>query len=259
LEAWLQKQPREVSVAFAARAALRVLPSVWTARDEGFKGDFFIDIVLPVFRASAAAWVTARYPGQQMSLLWVNAAGAAAVGSAGRPAATFAVTAATSAATAAASPTPDAATAAAATAAAAAHAAYGTGPSFGLNLHRAAAPLWSAVSNDATCVEEGVAASVIAGSMLWPLHILQPEPLQSLWQEMKAALLAAKQDWQVWTIWFDDRVASYVRDEERELAYVRIEEALWDTPRSKGGSRSLSLHSMASYRERPVSRAQLVV
>jgi hypothetical protein len=61
LGAWLRKQPREVSVAFAARAALRVLPSVWTARDEGFKGDFFIDIVLPVFRASAVAWVTARY------------------------------------------------------------------------------------------------------------------------------------------------------------------------------------------------------
>jgi hypothetical protein len=48
-----------------------------------------------------------------------------------------------------------------------------------------------------------------AGSMLWPLHILQPEPLQSLWQDLKAALLAAKQDWQVWTIWFDHRLAGY--------------------------------------------------
>jgi hypothetical protein len=36
------------------------------------------------------------------------------------------------------------------------------------------------------------------------------------------------QDWQVWTIWYDDRLDGRVRDEERELAYVRIEEALWD-------------------------------
>jgi len=79
LEAWLRKRPREVSVAFAARAALRVLPSVWTARDEGFKGDFFTDIVLPVFRANAVAWVTARYPDQEMPLLLANAAGAASI------------------------------------------------------------------------------------------------------------------------------------------------------------------------------------
>ena len=45
---------------------------------------------------------------------------------------------------------------------------------------------------------------------------------------MKAALYAAKQDWQVWAIWYDDRLASNPMDEERELAYVRIEEALWD-------------------------------
>jgi hypothetical protein len=47
-------------------------------------------------------------------------------------------------------------------------------------------------------------------------------------REMKAALHAAKQDWQVWTIWYDDRLAGHVRDDERELAYVRIEQALWD-------------------------------
>jgi hypothetical protein len=45
---------------------------------------------------------------------------------------------------------------------------------------------------------------------------------------MKAALLATNQDWQVWAIWYDDRLAGRVRDEARELAYVRIEEALWN-------------------------------
>ena len=44
---------------------------------------------------------------------------------------------------------------------------------------------------------------------------------------MKTALLAAKQDWEVWTIWYDDRLVGRVRNEERELAYVRIEDALW--------------------------------
>jgi hypothetical protein len=66
----------------------------------------------------------------------------------------------------------------------------GTGHSDGFNLKFAeasgadpvTAAFWSAVSIDATQVEEGVAASVIAGSMPWPLHTLQPEPLQSLWE-----------------------------------------------------------------------------
>jgi hypothetical protein len=59
---------------------------------------------------------------------------------------------------------------------------------------------------------------------------------------MKAMLHAAKQDWQVWTIWYDDRLEGRVRDKTRELAYVRIEEALWDqarqssTQRLNGGS-----------------------
>jgi hypothetical protein len=105
LEAWLRKRPREVSVAFAARAALRVLPSVWTARDEGFKGDFFTDIGLPVFRANAVAWVTARYPDQEMPLLLANAAGAASIAAVSAPSAASVVIAATSAATTAASAT----------------------------------------------------------------------------------------------------------------------------------------------------------
>jgi hypothetical protein len=90
----------------------------------------------------------------------------------------------------------------------------------------AAAPFWSAVSFDATRVEEGATASVIAGSPLWPQG--QPDQHQSLWQELKAALHATGQDWEVWTIWYDDRLAGYpFREEERELAYVRIDESLW--------------------------------
>jgi hypothetical protein len=242
LEAWLQKHPRDVAVAFAARAALRVLPIAWEAPIV-FKGDFFANVVLPVFRTTAVAWVTARYSGQQMPLLRANAAGAAAVAAASgfRAAAAIVLTAATSAATAASSATLANAAAAAGrgadAAARAAYAAYGKGFSLGFNLDLSTAfgaepvtaTLWSAVSVDATRVEKGAAASVIAGSPLWPQG--QPDEVRSLWQEMKAALLAAKQDWDVWTDWYEARLERRGNDEEREqreLAYVRIEEALWN-------------------------------
>jgi len=234
LEAWLLKHPREVAVAFAARAALRVLPIaweapiVWEARGPGFNGDLFADVVLPVFRATAVAGVTARYSGQQMPLLRANAAGAAAVAAASgfRAAAAIVVTAATSAATAANSATLANAAAAAGrgadAAARAAYAAYGKGFSLGFNLDLSTAfraepvtaTFWSAVSIDATRVEKGAAASVIAGSPLWPQG--QPDEVRSLWQEMKAALLAAKQAWDVWTDWYEARLECCGNDENNE-------------------------------------------
>jgi hypothetical protein len=51
--AWLRTQPREVAVVIAARAALRVAPSVERGRAQA--GDRFPALVLAVFRATAAA------------------------------------------------------------------------------------------------------------------------------------------------------------------------------------------------------------
>ena len=85
---------------------------------------------------------------------------------------------------------------------------------------------WSAVSVDAIQAQQGETASFIADSPLW-FHD-QPEQLKDLWKDMKSTLLAAGQDWQVWTTWYDDRLDGHVREEERELTYVRIESEIWN-------------------------------
>ncbi len=218
------------------RAALRVLPILQLEkRDSSIR-----DLVLPVFRATVASWDAAKYPAREQELSTTCRAAAALVaqstGHAWRSAyATAASRAAEYAAVVTIRDTASSEAANAAGAAVDAVDAFGTGFSLAmlgfataLGAKPAAAALWSAVSTDATRVEGGTVASGIAGLPLWPLDPPGTEPLASMWREMKAALLAANQDWQVWTDWYEDHLARRVRDEERELAYVRIEESVWD-------------------------------
>jgi hypothetical protein len=203
LKAWLQKRPAGVPVAFAARASLRVLPFVQEALHYKLN-----DLVLRVFGNLAFAWAGARYA--------IRTEYASPTIDIGHISLAPSASDAAFAAHAAAAHVRDAAYTVVAVATAANAASL------------ASAAFWSTVSIDATRMEEGAAASDVAGSPLWPQPEGQPDWLRSLWQEMKAALHAEKQNWQVWTTWYDDQLDGRVRDEERELAYVRIEEALWD-------------------------------
>jgi hypothetical protein len=150
------------------RAALRVLPVVQLERGTSIR-----DLVLPVYRAKAVLWAAAKYPAhkyelttacraaaaaraaQSTVLVWRSNAAAAAI-----QAADYAVVVIVRDRTAA-----DAARAAALAADAFAAAARANATAFGAAA--AAAPdYWSALSDDVRRVEEGAAASVIAGSPL---------------------------------------------------------------------------------------------
>ena len=176
LEAWLRTQPSVVAVAFAARAVLRVLPLLQEKKGAGGTTDFPREILLAVFRVVALSWTAAEYPARAPDLGSADRASARLRRYRHRqsyPAAALVAGAAiyaSDAAFAAALGHSAAACASAADMAARAFAppvplADGIAVAAG---RTAAAPFWSAVSIDATHVEEGAAASVIAGSPLWP-------------------------------------------------------------------------------------------
>jgi TIR domain-containing protein len=227
LAAWLREQPREVSMLLGVRWTMRALPLLVT-----YRGDLLSDLVLPSFRVVAVSWAGVRYPAHEMKQEAdaARASAARAFPIAARAALVADAILASDVAiiqagvafgargfAAAAADDPDAR----AFAAAAGARAIGVAAT-----SSAADALWSAISADATQWEGGVAASDIAGSPLWPND--PPVKLRAMWQELKAALHALKQDWQVWTTWYDDRIGGIVRDEERELAYVSIDSNLWD-------------------------------
>jgi hypothetical protein len=236
-----------MAVAFAARIALRVLPSVQNARSvkrSDFPSDFPAKIVLPVFSATSTAWVAAKYPAhaRKASVAAAEVASAAAADllattitrmsekaanaeTARKVAAAAVLKAAAAAANAANAPNAAPAFAAIAADEAPLAAAFKSSEFSSIfpNFHSA---LWSAISFDAKRVDEGAPTSVIADMPLWPEG--QPDAFRSLWQELEQALLAANENWHVWINWYRDRLEGRVREEESELAFVRVEEALWD-------------------------------
>jgi hypothetical protein len=75
---WLKEQSDDVAVVFAARAALRVLPTITFSPWLGTGRKTTHEVVLRVFRAVSTAWAVAAYPGHRRELN--NAARAALSG-----------------------------------------------------------------------------------------------------------------------------------------------------------------------------------
>jgi hypothetical protein len=62
---WLNGQSPETALVFAARAALRIVPTITFESWPGSGRKTTREIVLRVFRAVAAAWAVAAFPGQR--------------------------------------------------------------------------------------------------------------------------------------------------------------------------------------------------
>ncbi len=66
---------------------------------------------------------------------------------------------------------------------------------------------------------------IVAGSALWPNG--QPPEINKLWQEMKRDLRAAGDDWDVWTDWYEARLAGKRSSKKLEIARALIPDETW--------------------------------
>jgi hypothetical protein len=236
---WLEKQPRQWSVAIASRAALRALPLLQGTNDVAA-------IVLPVFRAAFIARFDVKYPGRAIDAAAVRAAiNAVAVpapvaasyaptpaGSTTDAYATYAavvhtaarasrnaarVVSAARAAVAVVSATTTVAAAAAATTAT-------TAATAAADVAADADAIVAAIKHDAQQLADGVATpQQLGAAQLWVGR--SPPGIRGAWQELAQDLRAIGHHWPVWIDWYDYVVtgAPYATSSEAEdAAYTDI-------------------------------------
>ena len=54
-----------------------------------------------------------------------------------------------------------------------------------------------------------------------------PDHVSEAWAQLKRALLAAGEDWEVWTDWYEDRLVGRSANWRTELARTKIDEEIW--------------------------------
>ncbi len=193
LEAWLQTQPREVSLLIANRAALRVMP-VWA--DDCLFGDGQKHDVTPVviLRANLISSVAALFPTDDMEAA-ARAARAAATADAGDVRATATATAT---ATAAAVHAADAVLATATADVVLALAVFRTADA--VDILPAAGEVWRAVRADALAIEAG---EDVASAPLWPGKGPEANPLSDLWHKVARDGFTPDSPYDFWRRWYE--------------------------------------------------------
>jgi hypothetical protein len=219
LRAWLVKQSREIAVAIAGRAALRIAPLVASAGHVDTK--LIARLTSAVFRATALA----RADVQAGYATANTAANAYAANAAADVQAGYAVAAATATAAAYAASAANAAAnvdAAYPAAAAAAHAAAAADADADANA--AAAVVWQAVRSDAAAALT-MGAQDLVDLPLWSDGL--PDWANVRWSRL-AIDLPRDEDWDVWIEWYENRLRGGSHSEDCELVFASVPQEEWD-------------------------------
>ncbi len=241
---WVRRQPRDVAVAFAARAALRIIPVVpfMSRRLRLGAGDQRY-ATLTVFRGAQTAWSVAAYPGELARLQRAARAAGAIVDDMNMRAPKYGYEiegAATCAAAAAGTGedsrrfTPDVPRYVV-------KASIDAGPEAGDDLLKSMAV-------DADFLDQHVdPVSLALSSPLWPGPM--PDWAFNGWADLERALLGANEDWEVWTDWYEARLKSGEADQILEVARATIPNSTWDQ-----GAKVVNAQIRAFYEERGIWR-----
>jgi hypothetical protein len=212
---WLSRQSDDVAVAFAARAALRVVPAItFSSWVSGSKSIARREIVLRAFGAVAAAWAVAAYPAYRDLLNNGARKALFGLGDVRSP------------------PPIRAAAYAAATATGEADVFSRASRVISYALDAAAAKgrlafeaLLAAFAVDAGLLDAGCSPVTLATAKLWPGPT--PDWIRDGWAEIRAELLSLNEDWDVWTEWYDARLAGNYPNQDVQIARVTIEDTIW--------------------------------
>ncbi|WP_298958541.1 P-loop NTPase fold protein [uncultured Roseibium sp.] len=85
----------------------------------------------------------------------------------------------------------------------------------------------SAYETDVEQLYEGLPADALVQNALWPDGRM-PDDVLKMWEELKAWLLENGPNWDVWTLWYEQRLAGQaLRDLTLEIARIALPEPMW--------------------------------
>ncbi|PCJ95184.1 MAG: hypothetical protein COA52_04105 [Hyphomicrobiales bacterium] len=225
---WLENQPERVSIAIAARVALRVLPLL--NERAGLLQNLSINEriaagFLVVFRAVTLPWVAVKVPTYGIKQYQFTSASYASSSAA------YAADTALASADAAFAYVYASAASAASAAYASADAAYADAAyAYADTAYDDA--IWQSIAIDRSQFEQATRenksgkVTELLRLPLWESRV--PKVIARNYPALFNALCELNPDWSVWREWYDNRLAGRVLSDAEELCYVQFEEEEWE-------------------------------